>query len=331
MSNKYNKQLYHYDTHYEHGQDTTMNKKYKQKFYDAHCEHRKETVRKAKPIIDSEVTGVMKTVDIINDSTDHAILFDQFAFLEAYDIWIHTSEKFKIMGLHTFPHRLVTHGITEAFTDFYETQFRANVQVMRGEYTYHRDLGIKVLDDYKDIEANSALIISYPFSATGNAHPDWDRIMMLCNEKNVDVFVDCCLFGVSEVEKLDTTHKCITHVAFSFSKTFGTGGMRTGMLYKRNIDGTQLETTNANFYTQMAGMRLHYKLIKQFSPDYMCGKYRDRQVELCKKLEIEPSDTVLFGISNKEEYDYYERDSYINRICLAYALQERVIAFKDFK
>ena len=63
----------------------------------------------------------------------------------------------------------------------------------------------------------------------------------------------------------------------------------------------------------------------------MCGKYRDRQVELCKKLEIEPSDTVLFGISNKEEYDYYERDSYINRICLAYALQERVIAFKDFK
>lgn len=306
-----------------------MNKKDKQQFYDEHCEHRQDTVRKAKPIIDSEVVGVMKTVDFINDSTDHSILFDQFAFLEACDIWIHTSEKFKIMGLHTFPHRLVTHGITEAFSDFYEAY--TNLQVMRGEYTYHRDLGIEVLDDYKDIEANSALIISYPFSATGNVHPDWDRIMTLCNEKNVDVFVDCCLFGVAEVPRLDTAHKCITHVAFSFSKTFGTGGMRTGMLYKRNIDKTQLEKTNSHFYTQMAGMRLHYKLIEKFSPDYMCNKYRDKQVELCKKLEIEPSDTVLFGISNKDEYDYYERDSYINRICLSYALQERTVAYKDFK
>ena len=297
--------------------------------FTSNCDDRNDTIRKAKAIVDSDVVAVMSTVDFINDSTDHSILFDQFAFTEKYDSWIHSSEKFKISGLETFPYRLVTNGITEAFGDIYERY--DSIQVMRGEYTYHRDLGHVVLDDYKDIEEHSALIISYPFSATGNVHPEWDKIIAVCNERDIDVFIDCCLFGVSEVDTLDLHHDCITHVAFSFSKTFGTGGLRTGMLYKKNINNTTVEMINSHFYTQMAGMRLHYELMQQFTPDYMCDKYRDKQVELAKSLDIEPSDTVIFGISTDKKYDHFERDAYINRLCLSYALQEYNVAYEDFK
>lgn len=297
--------------------------------FTSNCDDRNDTIRKAKAIVDSDVVAVMSTVDFINDSTDHSILFDQFAFTEKYDSWIHSSEKFKISGLETFPHRLVTNGITEAFGDIYELY--DSIQVMRGEYTYHRDLGHVVLDDYKDIEEHSALIISYPFSATGNVHPEWDKIIAVCNERDIDVFIDCCLFGVSEVDTLNLHHDCITHVAFSFSKTFGTGGLRTGMLYKKNIDNTTVEMINSHFYTQMAGMRLHYELMQKFTPDYMCDKYRDKQVELANSLDIEPSDTVIFGISTDKKYDQFERDAYINRLCLSYALQEYNVAYEDFK
>ena len=328
------------------------NKQDKTKLFNELMGNREDAIRKAKPIIDSEVVAVMSTVDFINNSTDHSILFDQFAFVEAYDTWIHTSELFKISGLETFPHRLVTNGITEAFGDFYEvyTNFPhrsvtneiteafgdfyeayTNLQVMRGEYTYHRDLGIEVLDDYNDIEEHSALIISYPFSATGNVHPEWDKIIDVCNKRNVSVFVDCCLFGVAEIDDLDVQIDCITHVAFSFSKTFGTGGLRTGMLYKKNVDKTQVELLNSHFYTQMAGMKLHYKLMQHFTPDYICHKYRDKQVELANSLDIEPSDTVIFGISTDKKYDHFERDAYINRLCLSYALQEHNVAYEDFK
>jgi hypothetical protein len=301
----------------------------KTKLFNELMGNREDAIRKAKPIIDSEVVAVMSTVDFINNSTDHSILFDQFAFVEAYDIWIHTSELFKISGLFSFPNKLVTNGITEAFSDFYEAY--TNIQVMRGEYTYHRDLGHVVLDDYKDIEEHSALIISYPFSATGNVHPEWDKIIDVCNKRNVSVFVDCCLFGVAEIDDLDVQIDCITHVAFSFSKTFGTGGLRTGMLYKKNVDKTQVELLNSHFYTQMAGMKLHYKLMQHFTPDYICNKYRDKQVELANSLDIEPSDTVIFGISTDKKYDHFERDAYINRLCLSYALQEHNVAYEDFK
>jgi hypothetical protein len=81
----------------------------------------------------------------------------------------------------------------------------------------------------------------------------------------------------------------------------------------------------------MAGMKLHYKLMQHFSPDFICNKYRKKQLELAKSLDVEPSDTVLFGISTNTDYDYFERDAYINRLCFSYGLQERDEVFKDFK
>ena len=294
-----------------------------------HSENRQQAIRKAKAIVDEDVIEVGSSVDIFNDSYDFSILHDQIAFIEQYDKWIHSSKKFKIEGLDKFKNRLITNGITDAFTDFYETTIDLNV--LRGEYTYHRDLGIPVLDTYEDIPNSGSLIISYPFSATGNVHFDWDRIMDTCKKRNVDVFIDCCLFGVAEVPRLNLNHDCITHVAFSFSKTFATGGLRTGMLYKRNIERTALQLQNEHFYTQMAGMKIHSELMKEFSPDYMCNKYRHKQIELAKELEIEPSDSVIFGISTKDKDNHFERDGYINRLCLSYALQEHDKHYEDFE
>lgn len=294
-----------------------------------HCENRQQAIRKAKAIVDEDVIKVGSSVKIFNDSYDFSILHDQFAFIEQYDKWIHSSKKFKIKGLDEFKVRLVTNGVTEAFSDYYENAW--TLHVLRGEYTYHRDLGIDVIDKFEDLPANSNLIISYPFSATGNVYPDWDKLIKHCTDNKIDIFVDCCLFGVSEVPELDLRHDCISSVAFSFSKTFSTGGLRTGILYKREEQKTALELLNSHFYTQMAGMKIHSELMKAFSPDYMCNKYRQKQIELAKTLEIEPSDSVIFGISTKEKDNHFERDGYINRLCLSYALQEHDKHYEDFE
>lgn len=306
-----------------------MKKLTKLTLFEKHCEDRKQAIRKAKAIVDKDVVDTIKNLNIVNESSDFSIIFDQFAFLKRYDEWIHSSEKFKIKGLDKFKVRLVTNGITDAFNDFYIAN--KTISVMQGEYTYHRDLGYPVLDNIHTIPSYTALIISYPFSATGNVHPDWEKIMKVCEDKKIKVFVDCCLFGVAEVPTLDLNYDCITDVAFSFSKTFATGGLRTGVLYRREERKTPLELLNSHFYTQMAGMKIHYELMNKFSPDYMCNKYRQKQIELAKELEIEPSDSVIFGISKKEEHDYFERDGYINRLCLSYGLQEFNKPFEDFK
>lgn len=258
--------------------------------------------QRSKSIIDLEVLKVLQNVNIVNISSDYSIFFDQEKFKQTYDKWIHSSNLFKIKGLDTFPHYYVTHGITESFHDVYSP----NSVVLKDEYVYHQQLGIPVVDSYKDIKPSQRLIISYPFSGTGKVHPDWDNIITSCNS----IFIDCCLFGVSSVRLLDVTAPNISHVAFSFSKTFGTGGCRTGLLYKRLINRTSIEILNKHHYTQMAGQIIHYNLMKNFSPDYMFNKYRQKQLNVCKTEGIVPSDTVIYGILDQ------------TRISLAYKLQK---------
>lgn len=292
-----------------------------------HCEHRKDKIRKAKPIVDNEVIEVIREVTLCNDSGDFPIASNQFQFLEQHREWVNSSSLFHIYGLDTYSSSFVTNGVTDAFNDFY--YLNNKIAVMRGEYTYHRDLGIEVLDDIDDIQHDTALIISYPFSATGNPHVMWDKIMTLCAERNVNVFVDCCLFGISKVKELDVSYEFITHVAFSFSKMFSTSGIRTGVLYVKNDYNTPLKLQNEHMYTQMAGQRIHLQLMNTFHPDYIFEKYRDNQVSICNSMGIDVSDTVIFGITNDRDFDYFERDGYINRICITYALQDNCIELRD--
>lgn len=285
----------------------------------SNMEHRKPMIRKAKPIVDLDIISAMKGIEYVKKTSDLPIAENQFEFLHLHRKWIKSSKNFSISGLNDFEN-LVTYGVTDAFNDFYFLNDK--IFVLRGEYTYHRDLGYPVLENINEIPSHSSLIVSYPFSATGNVHSDWENIIKVCEERSIKVFIDCCLFGISKVDKLNLSSHCITHVAFSFSKTFSTAGNRTGVLYTRDNTLTPLRNQNNHFYTNMIGQAMHMKLMSSFSPDYIYDKYHSRQKELCVEFGIEASNTVIFGTSNSSEFDYFERDGYTNRICLTYSLQK---------
>ena len=294
-------------------------------------EYRKPSIRKAKPIVDTNVLQLIQSIEkVSNDSSDQTIVFHQEYFKELYHSWIKSSKNFKIKNLDNFHNTYVTNGVTDAFNDFY--YLNKDVSVLKGEYTYHRDLGINVVDNIYQVKPYTSLIISYPFSATGNPHDMWEEIMEVCESRSIKVFVDCCFFGISKTKTLDLSRNCITHVAFSMSKTFSTGGLRTGILYTNDERLSPLQIQDKHWYTQMAGQYLHYYLMNNFSPDYIYNKYRKQQVRKCRELKIKASDTVIFGITSDERFSYFERDI-INRLCLTYSLQEfkKDISVDDFQ
>ena len=54
------------------------------------------------------------------------------------------------------------------------------------------------------------------------------------------------------------------------------------------------------------------------SPDTTVTKWRTTQLEFCKQLGLNPSDTVLFGIDTAHKYDHYNRGSVqTNRLCFS--------------
>ena len=284
-------------------------------------EYRKDTIVKAKPIFDYNIGKYLSNINLYNENADSLIVNNQIEFVELYTNWILSSKIFEIKSLNRFSNRYITNGVTNAFDDFYFIH-KNNITVLKGEYPYHRDIGFTVVTDIKDIPNNSGLIISYPFSATGNVHESWEEIIEYCCDNNISIFIDCCLFGVSSVDTLDLSHPCITHVAFSLSKIFGTGGARLGLMFTSHLDYTPISNQNKWFYTNMAGQIIHTSLLKNFSPDYIFNKYRSKQLEICNNLDIVPSNTVLFGLSSDDKWKEFNRDGYINRMCISYAIQE---------
>ena len=271
------------------------------------------------------MTLLRKALAIKDNDIDDAILDFDFAknynkvvlpdtIIKQHKKWIAKSQNFKIDL--DFEYCNVTHGITDAFNDFYF--LHKNIFVLEGEYNYHRDIGIKEIGRIGEIEPNSALIISYPFSATGTVHPDWQNIINVCESLNISVFLDLCLFGVAYDCEL-VIPKCVTHCAFSFSKAFNTGSYRTGFLYTREKYNTPLFHQNLWIYNNQLGSLIHQYLMHEFNVDYIVDKYKLRSVEICNEHNINPTNTVIFGTSNDDKWNKFER-TIINRMCLSHIL-----------
>jgi hypothetical protein len=273
-------------------------------------------VRNAKPIMDPNVVDVLNSVELFKFTKEQPIVFYNKLFTDTHRDWIKESKYFKIKNLNQFPNVYITNGVTDAFSDFYHINKR--VSVLRGEYPYHRDIGTKVLDDISEIEPYSAFIISYPFSADGNPHRDWERIIQTCNDKHIKVFLDLCFLGVSYDLYLEIP-ECVTHVAFSFSKMFCTGAFRTGILYTRYQEPSPIAVQNHWNYTNHVGQSLHYKLMKSFDVDYILDKYLSQYINVCSKNQIGVTKTILFAISQDTLFD---REGYANRACVTHYIQD---------
>lgn len=243
---------------------------------------------KAIAMSDPDVNNFIKTFEWNSNA-----VYSPISFIKKHKNWL-TNNTFYLQGLNKFENGYITAGCTEAFHEVY----KESCYVLDDEYTYHRDSNMAIVSNIDDIPMQSRLLISYPFAATGMAHNDWDYILSVCEKKNIKIFVDACLAGVS-LGKLDLTHPCITHVAFSFSKAFGTGHMRTGVVYTNDI-ATPASVRNKHLYINHMHIDLHMKLMSSFKSDYIFEKYRLTQIDICKEHNLVQSDCVLYGLENKK-------------------------------
>ena len=268
-----------------------------------------DLIRKAIPIKDTDIDACINQFDFKNKNKH---LIPHELFTKKHRQWIGNSKQFKIN--FDFNHAYVTYGVTDAFSDFYFQHKK--IQVLTGEYNYHKDLGIKELDHIGEIEPYSALIISYPFSATGSEHPDWKNIIEVCEACHVSVFLDVCFFGVAYDLDLSVP-ECVTHVAFSFSKMFDTACYRTGVLYTRYKKLTPISNQNLYYYHNHLGAQIHNQIMNNFDCDYLTNKHKHKHVEICDAKGIDVTNTLLFGTSNEEKWNLFER-GITNRMCLSH-------------
>ena len=270
-------------------------------------------------VADPLIVGVQSAIpiDVYKVLQDDNLLKQ---FLERYVAWISETNNNNVSGLEKYSHACFANGTTEAFEKFYAKHHKRRFRFYKGEYVYHRLNCRNNGYDWEWLESapldkNDVVMISLPFSDTGNNPEGLDLILDHCDALKIPVLIDCAYFGVCSNIDFNFDRECITDITFSLSKSLYCAHARIGMRLTKEDDDDPLFVTNKAGYINKIAAHIGLQLINSFSPDYIYDTYRARQEEYCKILGVEPSNCVLFGIGDNRWVEY-NRDRETNRLSL---------------
>lgn len=245
-------------------------------------------------------------------------------FCENYLNWIQSTKLNNLIGLDNFNSKQYVHGTSQSFDFFYLSHPRKRMRCFKGDFAYHRlswrdNFDWLYLED-DIIREGDAVIMSVPFSDSGDIHPQTDFILNICDELDVPVFIDCAYMIIARDIDFDFNRECIQGVSFSMSKGFyGAEKLRIGLRLTRDYQDDPVEVFNSMQMLNTVGVHVGQKIIDNYSVDYNTETYRDKQEELCNQLKIGYSKCVLFGITDKNhpQFKDFDRGTDYRRVCLS--------------
>ena len=277
----------------------------------------------ARPIFDKEIYDYVREVsaDCWNEPTTIMALCDVDLFKNTYKTQLNEYKHSTLLGLDKFAYTSVLDGVTGAFLDWYAQYNIENLVVLKGEYPFHKRNGCNVLEHFTDIKHGQTLILSMPFSATGNIHDDYFSIIEYCRNNKIDILLDCAYLNISGIGDIDVDASCIKSIATSLSKVYATGMNKIGIKFDREEIHTPVKQLNDWLYLNHFSMNLHLKLFNNYNLSYVYDKYLQRSIEACTSFGLDRSNTLLFGLSNDKLWSEFSREGLCNRVCISKILQ----------
>jgi hypothetical protein len=164
------------------------------------------------------------------------------------------------------------------------------IQVLPNEYSYYSVMG-HTPTEIGNLKPNVPLIISLPNWKYGDIHPEWNRILSECEQKNIDVHIDCAWITVAKHFDFDFDHPNIKSFAMSMSKysmTWNRIGLRWSR--QRTMDSVTLISSQRKYQETVAACG--YFMMKNIDRDYGWNTYGSYYHEICNNLELIPTNSV---------------------------------------
>jgi hypothetical protein len=249
-------------------------------------------------------------------------------FIHTYPQWLFSGFNFQHTDL--YKHACFVQGTTEAFAQFYiRYREQHRLRLRRSEYFYHQMMKALFFEqrfawlDEDEIRAGDVVLISVPFSDTGDIPMNLNEMLDECERLNVPVMLDMAYLNLATSDSfphdIDLSRNCIKYVVSSLSKVFPVENMRIGIRLQKEIIPDQLYVINEKNYNyiNLLSAFVGTGMMKTFSPDFVFNRYRPKQIALCQQLDLEPSPCFMFGIDHNNRYHDYNRGGTTNRLCFS--------------
>lgn len=248
-------------------------------------------------------------------------------FIERFRLWIGESRNNKFTGIDSFPYAFATLGVTQALDAFhYWTKSKGlRLRLLPGEYPYNLDV-VAGFDRNRDwigtdpLAPGDAVIISVPFSGTGNVPNNLINILDECELYQIPVLIDAAWFGTCGGIDIDLSHTAIVTAAFSTSKGLNCGNWRAGVAFSR-IAYPVLQIQNQWDHSVHFNNRIGLLLLDNFGPDYIYDRYRAAQIKTCEAYGLTPSCSIHVGLGDPS-WKPFERGGGYYRINLRRAVKD---------
>jgi hypothetical protein len=171
--------------------------------------------------------------------------------------------------------------------------------------------------DPETLTFNDAVIISVPFSDSGNMPRDIDKILDKCDYYKIPVLLDLAYLPQAKNIKLDLSHPCIETVVCSISKAHdGAQYLRAGVRFQRENCDDGIDIANSVGMVPHHAMASACYLMSLYDLDYNWRTYGDTYYQVCKQLVLEPTDCLMFALSY-DNYSEFNRGNPWHRVCVS--------------
>lgn len=249
-------------------------------------------------------------------------------YVETYRKWLFAGFNFRHHELYR--HACVTQGTTESFAHFY-IRYREGyrLRIGHGDYFYHQMMkSLWYKDkfawlDQDEIRPGDVVILSVPFSDTGDSPQGLEYILDQCEYLGVPVLLDMAYLNLCSGQSfpyvIDLSRDCIKYIVTSLSKVFPVENFRIGLRLQKDMLEDPLyvvNETNYNYINVLSAF-IGSKLMQNYTNTHMFNRYRQQQIELCAALSIEVSPCFIFGIDHNNKFPEYNRGGPVNRLCFS--------------
>ena len=289
-----------------------------------------EKVKGAFAIQDKQITNELKEFcistyewkDLFVNNGVHPI---QEQYKETFYNWIQGSKINHIDGLENFKHVTITNGTSEAFSMFMMKHNTKRMRFFKGDFMMHKIASNNMEMDWEYIDPGSkndimhgdAIIISCPFSDTGEEHDLMGHILDRAQLLKCPVLIDMAYFGMCKGIEINLNRDCIETVTFSLGKTFPLIGARAGIRFQREEIDDPVNFANQVGIVNNIGCMIGNFAMEAWGADYIPNKYGEAYTRFCEDNDITLTKCILFATTTNRKFNSINRGNDTTRLCVS--------------
>jgi len=207
-------------------------------------------------------------------------------FVNTADEWFKSTKLNNVIGWEKFKEKDVIIGCTQ-FIENICLKHSWNIQVLPYDYAYYSVMG-KQSTSPGQLKEGIPLIVSLPNWKYGDIYPSWDIILKECENKNIDIHIDCAWITCSRDIHLDLTHPNIKSIGMSMSK-YNLTWNRVGLRWSKQKTMDSITLFNAQRKYNESLTACGFFMMNNIERDYGWNTYKTKHYEICEKFSLTPS------------------------------------------